>query len=223
MDFKRVTIFTGNYGSGKTEISINYSLLLKQKYRDVTLVDLDVINPYFRSREKAQFLEKKGISVVFPKNLTYADLPVIPATVYRIIQNQEAYGVIDVGGDEEGATALGSISRKLEEKDYEVNLVINTYRDRTSDVQGIIDTAKRVEERSKLQIDNLVCNANLAKETKIEHLEKGYGIIKKAAEEMEIPLKFISVREDLASQLKSFEPGEEIFPIKVFMKPPWEI
>ncbi len=222
MNFKRITIFTGNYGSGKTEIAINYSLLLKKEYEHIILIDLDVINPYFRSREKAEFLEKQGISVVFPKNLVYADLPIIPADVYSLIQNPEACGVIDVGGDIEGATALGSISQRLNKDDCEMNLVVNTYRDRTNTVEGIIETGKRIEERSKLKIDNLICNVNLGKETELKHLKKGYQIVKKAAEKMETTLKFISIKEELLPYLDNLKFSGEIFPIKIFMKPPWE-
>ncbi|HLV09908.1 MAG TPA: hypothetical protein VKY40_06845 [Halanaerobiales bacterium] len=223
MEHKRISIFTGNYGSGKTELAINFSLFLKKRYKKIMLIDLDVINPYFRSREKAEFLEKRGIKVIYPANLHYADLPVVPADVYSLLQNKKVSGVIDAGGDKEGATALGSISRKLVKDDYEMNLVVNTYRDRTEDVEGIINTARRIEEGSRLQIDNLICNVNLGRETLPEHIKKGYQIIQKAAEEMAIPIKFIAVREDILPVLDEPGSGEEIFPLRIFMKLPWEV
>ena len=223
MEHKRITIFTGNYGSGKTEIAVNFSLFLKEKYKKVILIDLDVINPYFRSREKADLLEEKGIRVIYPQNLRYADLPVVSPEVYSLLQSDKDYGVIDAGGDKEGATALGSISRKLVKDDYEMNLVVNTYRDRTEDVEGIINTARRIEEGSRLEIDNLICNVNLGRETLPEHIKKGYQIIQKAAEEMAIPIKFIAVRKDILPGLDEPGSGEEIFPLRIFMKLPWEV
>jgi len=113
MDYKRVTIFTGNYGSGKTEISINYSLFLSGIISHVLLVDLDVVNPYFRSREKAEFLEKEGIKIIFPKRLAHADLPIISADLYSIIEDENIYGVLDVGGDDDGAAPLRQLPPRL--------------------------------------------------------------------------------------------------------------
>lgn len=222
MDFKRVTIFTGNFGSGKTELSINYSLLLAEHYTNVALVDLDVINPYFRSREKAEFLEDKGIEVIFPKNLVHADLPIVPASVQKLIQNKEIRGVIDVGGDEDGAIALSSVSRKLEKKDYEMSLVINTLRYATGDLEGIIDVKERIEKKSRLSFDNIICNINLGRETTVDDLKEGYPLIKEASKVLNLPIKFISIKRELLPLPSNFKVDEEIFPIDIYMKPPWE-
>ncbi|MDI3546708.1 MAG: hypothetical protein PWR10_360 [Halanaerobiales bacterium] len=222
MDFSRVTIFTGNYGSGKTEISINYSLLLAEQFSNILLVDLDVLNPYFRSREKAEFLEEKGVEVIFPKNLLHADLPIISARVQKLIQNIDYRGVIDVGGDEEGAIALSSVSRKLAEDDYEMNLVVNTLRTFTGNVEGIMEAKERIEMRSRLKVDNIICNTNLGVETGIEEIKEGYPIVKEAAQKMGLPVKFIAVRRDLLPLIdEDFKVDEEIFPIDIFMTPPW--
>jgi len=222
MDYKRVTIFTGNYGSGKTEISINYSLFLSGIISHVLLVDLDVVNPYFRSREKTELLAKNDIEVIYPHKLLYADLPIIPAEIQKLTTNRNNYGVIDLGGDEEGATVLGSISPKLSDQEYELNLVVNNFRSFTRNQEGIIETRKRIEDRSRLKVDNLICNANLGRETGIDDIKKGYLIIKETALKLEIPIKFISVRRDLLPLMKEdFEVEEELFPIDIYMNPPW--
>jgi len=222
MDYKRITIFTGNYGSGKTEISINYSLFLSRIISRVLLVDLDVVNPYFRSREKAELLAKNDIEVIYPHQLLYADLPIIPAEIQKLTTNRKNYGVIDVGGDEEGATVLGSISPKLTDDEYELNLVVNSFRSFTSNLQGIMETRKRIEKSSRLRVNNIICNANLGNETGLNDVKKGYLIIKETALKLEIPIKFISIRRDLLPLIKEdFEVEEELFPIDIYMNPPW--
>src|SRR6056297_466048 len=125
MKDKRITLFTGNFGSGKTEISLNYALHLRENNKKVAVVDLDVINPYFRSRAKSELMEEHDIEVIYPKELKHADLPVITADIKKLLQNKEYYGVIDVGGDEDGATVLGSIADSLKETAYQLNLVVN--------------------------------------------------------------------------------------------------
>lgn len=221
MNFNRITIFTGNYGSGKTELAINYSLLLARQNSPVLLVDLDLINPYFRSREKAEILAEKGVEVIYPKNLVYADLPVIPPAVNKLIGNQQYSGVIDVGGDQAGATALGSISDKLRAGDYEMNLVINTLREQTANLPGIIAVKERIEQQSKLSFDHIICNVNLGSATTIADIAEGYQLIKEGARVLELPIKFIALREDLLPLANELAVEEQLLPIKLFMKPPW--
>lgn len=219
---KRVTIFTGNFGSGKTEISLNYALHLKEKNDKVAVIDLDTINPYFRSREKNELMEEKDIEVIYPKELKYADLPIITPNIKKLLQNDEYYGVIDVGGEEDGATVLGSIADDVRGIDYELNLVINTKRPFTEDVKGIIKMKEKIESASKLDVDNLICNINLGEKTTIEDVKKGYPLVKEASQELNLPIKFISVREDLKVKLEKLDYEEEIFTIERFLKNPWD-
>lgn len=221
MDFKRITIFAGNFGSGKTELSINYGLELTAHYSRVALADLDVINPYFRSREKVDFLEEKGIEVIFPKKLAHADLPIISPMVKKIIQTDSIYGVFDIGGNDDGAIALGSISRQLKNKEYEMNFVVNTLRPYTDNLKGIIEMKKRIEVSSRLEFDNLIYNTNLGAETDVEHIKSDYPLIKKASDVLELPLKFMAVKKDLLPLPDNFKPGIEIFPVKIYMHLPW--
>lgn len=222
MKDKRITVFTGNFGSGKTEISLNYALHLRKNREKVVIVDLDVINPYFRSREKEQIMEEQGIEVIYPKKLKYADLPIITADLKRLLQNEEYYGVIDVGGDKDGATVLGSIADSVKAAEYELNLVVNTKRPFTSDVEGIIKMKDQIESAGKITVDNLICNINLGKDTQLIDLKEGYPIVKNAADKMNIPIKFISVREDLKEGILKLNYEEEIFTINRFLKNPWD-
>jgi len=222
MQVKRVTIFTGNFGSGKTEISLNYALHLKEKSSKVAVIDLDTINPYFRSREKNELMEEHGIEVIYPKELKYADLPVITPDIKRLLQNEEYYGVIDVGGEEDGATVLGSIADSVRGTEFEVNLVINTKRPFTEDLEGIIKMKEKIESASKLDIDNLVCNINLGEETTIEDVKNDYPMVKKASDKLNLPIKFISVRKELEGDLEKLDYKEETFAIERFLKNPWD-
>ena len=221
MDLKRITIFAGNFGSGKTELSINLAEKLAENYEKVVLVDLDVVNPYFRSREKDDFMEGKGVEVVYPRELENADLPIITADVHKVIQDDSIHGILDIGGNDDGAIALGSVSRQLTKDDYEMNLVVNTMRPSTSDFSGIKDMKERIEYSSKLEFDNIICNINLGKETEIEDIKEGYPLVKEASQKLGLPIKFISIREDLLPLPESFQPNEEIFPVNIHMNPPW--
>jgi len=219
---KRITIFAGNYGSGKTELAINYALRLKSEGGQVVLADLDVVNPYFRSREKNEFLKEKGIEVIFPARLAKADLPVISADVKKIIQNKDLKGIFDVGGDDDGAVALGSVSRKLKKSDYEMSLVVNTMRPFTSKLDGIVKMKNMIEKNGKLSFDNIICNINLGRETKLEHIKKGYPLVKEASEKLDLPIKYLVVMKKLLPLPEDFIINEKIFPIDIFMKQPWE-
>lgn len=221
---KRITVFTGNFGSGKTEISLNYALHLKENHdiNKIAVVDLDVINPYFRSREKSDLMEEKGIEVIYPKKLKYADLPIITPDINRLLQNDNYYGVIDVGGDKDGATVLGSIADSVKKTDYELNLVVNTKRPFTNNVDGIIEMKEMIEEASKISVDNLICNINIGDSTSIEDIKEGYKTVKQASKQLNIPIKFISIKEDLLGDLEKFEYKEELFAIQRFLKNPWD-
>jgi hypothetical protein len=222
MEDKKVTVFTGNFGSGKTEISLNYALHLIKENEKVAVIDLDTVNPYFRSREKNELMEEKGIEVVYPKELKYADLPIITPNIKKYLQNEDYYTVIDVGGEEDGAKVLASIAGDVEKTDYEINLVINTKRPFTDNLEGIKKMKQKIESASKLSVDNLVCNINLGAETTIEDVKNDYPLVKKASKELDLPIKFISVRKDLQGDLEKLDYKEDIFTIERLLKNPWD-
>ena len=222
MEDQKVTVFTGNFGSGKTEISLNYALHLKEENDKVAVIDLDTVNPYFRSREKNDLMEEEGIEVVYPKELKYADLPIVTPNIKKYLQNEDYYSVIDVGGEEDGAKVLASIAGDVEKTDYEINLVINTKRPFTDNLEGIKKMKQKIESASKLSVDNLICNINLGAETTIEDVKNDYPLVKKASQELDLPIKFISVRKDLQGDLEKLDYKEDMFTIERLLKNPWD-
>ncbi|MFW5878046.1 MAG: ATP-binding protein [bacterium] len=221
MHAHRLTIFAGNFGSGKTEISLNYALKLAEGTEKVYVVDMDVINPYFRSREKQKFLQEKGVEVVYPRELKYADLPIITADVKKVLADDNSYGIFDLGGSKDGARALGSISSSICGNDYEMNLVVNTLRPETSNIDGIKRIRENIEEAARLQFDHLICNINLGPETEPDTIKENYSLVENAAKELSLPIKFIAINEELLVDDNEYHFDREILPLKIFMNPPW--
>ena len=123
MEHKRLTLFAGHYGSGKTNIAVNYALLLAKEGKDVVIADLDIVNPYFRTKDSAAVLEQAGVSLISPKFAnTNVDLPALPAESYRLVQDKSIYGIMDIGGDDRGAYALGRyVPAMKEENNYRIS------------------------------------------------------------------------------------------------------
>ena len=127
MEHKRITLFAGHYGSGKTNIAVNYALHLKESYDKISIADLDIVNPYFRTKDSEGYLESRGIHLISSEYAnSNVDVPALPAEAYAIIDDETVHAVIDVGGDDRGALALGRYSPSiLKQNDYEMLLVIN--------------------------------------------------------------------------------------------------
>ena len=163
---RRINIFTGAFGSGKTELALNYAVKLLETGKKVTAVDLDLINPYFRIRSVREALETRGINVVSPRGkLAGADVPALPPAILGVLEDSSTYGVLDVGGDDIGAAALGRFRNNLVEGSFNLYFVVNTCRLHTRDVPGILSVMNRVEKASRLQINALISNPNLGPET----------------------------------------------------------
>lgn len=137
MGFKRITLFAGHYGSGKTNVAINYALLLKKSFERVKIADLDIVNPYFRTKDSERVLEENAVELISSDYAgTNVDFPALPAKAYSIIDDVGVHAVIDVGGDDRGALVLGRYSDKIKAgEDYEMFFVINKYRPLTRDAQ----------------------------------------------------------------------------------------
>ena len=143
---KRVTLFCGHYGSGKTNVALNYALHLKQDGGDVTVADLDIVNPYFRTKDSRQDLEEAGIRLICSEYAnTNVDIPALPSDLYSITDDKSHHVVIDVGGDDRGALALGRIAPAiLEENSYEMLLVINRFRPLTPDAPSTVEVMREI-------------------------------------------------------------------------------
>lgn len=188
----KIHVTVGHYGSGKTEFSVNYALYLKKTYDNVILVDLDIVNPYFRSNDARKILEAAGITVIAPDYAgTNVDIPVLPPEVMRIFNEPDAQIVVDVGGDDDGAIALGRYKRFFDNADFEMNLVVNTRRPLSGTVEEIIEMKENIEISSRLLVTSIIADTNIADETTKEIIEEGYEITKQAAFKMNLPVKYV--------------------------------
>lgn len=221
---KRISIVTGNLGSGKTEIAINLALRMAHQGKKTYLVDLDIINPYFRTRLVRNKLEEMGLKVITPLgDLSFADLPALSPAIKGVIENRQCTGIFDVGGDDVGAVALGRYSDLLAAEDFLMIFVINTCRPFTGDVRGIIKYLRSIEGASRLKAGGLVCNTNLGPETGPDTVLEGYRTVTEVSRQTGIPLLFTVVKSDLYINIKELLQGEsEILSIDTYMKPPWQ-
>ncbi|HHY93277.1 MAG TPA: hypothetical protein GX511_08040 [Firmicutes bacterium] len=217
---KRITIFTGAFGSGKTELALNYALQVAKDGFRVALADLDIVSPYFRSRDAAARLAVQGIEVIAPLGeLAQADLPVIVPRVHGALADSELHVVLDVGGDDPGATALGQFSDQLQKLPHAVLLVVNTCRPFTRDLSGILSMASTIERAARLKVTGLIANSNLGAETTPDIIRAGIARVAEAARALGVPVVAAGVRNDLVSQVGQL--SVPIFPIHIFLLPPW--
>jgi len=219
---KRIKIFVGGFGSGKTEIAINYSINCRKSHAKVAIVDLDIVNPYFRTREAKNTLSLKGIKVISPEGkMAYADLPLISPEIKGLIQNSNYHLILDVGGDDVGTVVLGNFNYFIKDLDYEMLLVVNSYRPFTQSVPQIKQMVQEIENTSRLKINGIVSNPNLSSQTDEETIKKGHILIKQASQKLNLPIKFICIDKRFSKKIKKENFEESIFYIERFMHLPW--
>ena len=216
----RFIVITGNYGSGKTELSLNLALALSRKEK-TTLVDLDIVNPYFRTGEKADMLRNAGIRVLMPTfALTTVDIPALPAEIQSVFETPSDRVLFDVGGDDTGAAALGRYcpSFMKERENTTVALVVNCMRPLTMEADDITDLAERIESRGRLKIDLLVNNTNLADETTAEMVEKGEETVLRCAERLGVKRVCSAGKPEILQACSLRTP---VLEVTRYMKPEW--
>ncbi|GMQ58833.1 hypothetical protein AN1V17_32290 [Vallitalea sediminicola] len=214
-----ISIFTGNFGSGKTEMAINSALRSAEQGKKTVLVDVDVVNPFFRSAEVKPLLEEKNIKVITPNfATTNVDIPSLPASIYSVFNMENTNVFFDVGGDEDGATSLGQFKRYFDDCDYKMYFVINTRRPFTSNEQDIINLMKQVELRSRLKITDLVNNTNLSYETTEEIILQGQKIIDNVSDMTNISIAYINAKKDISVDLPE-KHKDKLFYMDLFMQP----
>ncbi len=213
---KRVTLFAGHYGSGKTNIAVNYALALKEMGNNVVVADLDIVNPYFRTKDSTDELNAKGIEIISPEFAnTNVDLPALPASVYGVVQNKLRHAVLDIGGDDRGAYALGRYAPYiLEENDFEMIFVANFLRPLTRTPEEAHEVMREIEEAGHIPFTAIVNNSNLGKDTEAEDVEKTDILAKKLSELSGLPLLFTTATEDVAKKLTL----QNVLPMKLQKK-----
>jgi MinD superfamily P-loop ATPase len=190
MEHKRLTLFAGHYGSGKTNIAVNYAMLLAEEGKKVCIADLDIVNPYFRTKDSEKELAERGISLISSHYAnTNVDLPAIPAESYRLVQDKSIYGVVDIGGDDRGAYALGRFADAIKaEGNYRMAFVINRYRPLTSTVEDTVEIMKEIEEASGIKFTCIVNNSNIGPETTRETVIDSLEFAEKVSAVVELPI-----------------------------------
>lgn len=216
----RVFLFFGMFGSGKTELSINWSLYLKTHFQQVALADIDTISPYFRSRDETDHMARRGVQVITPpKPLMKADLPIIAPQVGGFIQNPAYHVVIDVGGNDVGATVLGSLHHFLDAQNYISFFVINAQRPFSTDVESIKANIDQLSMKGRVRVDFLINNTHLGAYTDQPLIERGEDIVRQVSESCGVPFGF-------TAQAKDFFPANMMphnsFPLELHMNTTYE-
>jgi len=210
----RKLVIVGAYGSGKTEFALNLAKQMAAN-ESLVLVDLDIVNPYFRSRDATELLESLGVEVVYNRDFRDADLPALSARTDTVVAGTETV-IIDVGGDD-GARVLGRYKAHLIKNQAEIWMVVNCFRPFTADAAGIISTARRIEAKSGLKITALVNNSNLGRETTAEHVRQGAAIVSEAAGQMGVHVPYHCCRPPFISQLPEFK--DKLFAMELSLFP----
>ena len=214
---RRVKVLVGHYGSGKTELAVNMALALR-KSAPVMLVDLDIVNPFFRSAEVKPLLAEHGVEIVYPAYaLSGVDIPILPAEVERAFTTN-GFSVFDVGGDDDGAVALGRYHAQFAACPADVYFVVNPFRPRTAQVEQVLRLLAEVQRRARLAVTGLAVNANLGAETTEEEILAGRGFIARVAEESGLPVAFEAGLESALSPLEAVWPQ---LPIRRYLTPEW--
>lgn len=202
---KRLTLFAGHYGSGKTNLAVNYAKLMKKEGYDVIIADLDIVNPYFRTKDSEKELNELGIELISSKFAnTNLDIPSLPQEMYRTVQDKTKHAVMDIGGDDAGAVALGRFAPFIKEEDnYDMVFVVNFFRPLSRTAEEAFEIMKEIEAASKLKFTSIVNNSNLGELTTAEDVLSTENEVHKLVSLSGLPLKMTSVKESLFDELNN--------------------
>ena len=215
MDHKRLTLFAGHYGSGKTNIAVNYALQLAKEKRKVCIADLDIVNPYFRTKDSAEELAAAGVHLISPQFAnTNVDLPALPAETYRLLTDKSTYGIMDIGGDDRGAYALGRyVPAILEEGNYRMAFVANCYRPLTRTPEDALEVMREIEAACGLKFTCIINNSNLGTETTPQTVLDSAPFIEALSRISGLPIFLHTATIDVAGGLEG--KLSPVFPLKL--------
>ena len=218
MNHKRVTLFAGHYGSGKTNIAVNYAFHLASLGKKVCIADLDIVNPYFRTKDSQQELERAGVELISPQFAnSNVDLPALPAEAYRLVEDKSVYGIMDIGGDDRGAYALGRYTPFLKKEDnYRMVFVANCYRPLTRTLEETMEVMREIESACGLAFTDIVNNSNLCGETTAKTVLDSLAYVEKLQQLSGLPLWMHTAEESVAKELEGTIP--EVFPMQLQTK-----
>lgn len=219
---KRINIFTGHFGSGKTEVAVNYAVKMALQGKKTAIVDLDIVNPFFRTADAKKVLEEKGIKVITPVYAnTNVDVPSLPADINSAFEDRSYHVVLDVGGDDLGAKVLSRYNEQIRNEDYIHYFVINTRRPMTKTVDEIEEMIREIETSARLKVDYLVNNANLLGANTAKIIGEASEIIAGVSSKLSIPVGFISGMEEVLQKYNGDKETERLYMDK-FIRLPWE-
>ncbi|MDR3729434.1 MAG: hypothetical protein Q3X94_06595 [Oscillospiraceae bacterium] len=217
----KLVLITGHYGSGKTEFSVNLALQAAECPQKLALADLDIVNPYFRSRERKEQLDARGIRLIASSQAcTDADVPSLPADVFALFQDPDLYGIVDVGGDPDGARVLARFQPQIMATPHEMLCVVNANRPETRDADRAVSYLRAIEATCGVPMTGLVNNTHLCGETTVEEILKGARLVREVSERTGLPVVCHVVVKALCGD--KMLAGLPLFPIDIYMKKPWE-
>ena len=209
MEHKRLTLFAGHYGSGKTNIAVNYALHLAAEGKKVCIADLDIVNPYFRTKDSARELEAAGVHLISPQFAnSNVDLPALPAEAYRLVTDRETYGIMDIGGDDRGAYALGRyVPGIVAEDNYRMVFVANASRPLTRTPEEAMEVMAEIEAACNLKFTDIINNSNLGSETTVETVLNSVAFVEKLSSLSGLPVFATTAVAEVAAELSGKIPN----------------
>ena len=219
MNYKRITLLCGHYGSGKTNLAVNMALDLSKDHDKVVIADLDIVNPYFRTIDSAEDLREAGVKLVVSSYAnSNVDIPALPQEMYSLVDDRSLTCIVDVGGDDRGAYALGRIAGAIrEENDYDMFLVINRYRPLTPDAESTLEIMHEIEAAASLKFTGIINNSNLAAETEAETVLASVPYAEEVSRLSGLPLVMTGAEETVAEQLNGRI--DNVFPLHLQKRP----
>ncbi len=216
-----VAVFAGGFGSGKSEVALNWAMEKAQESTRVTLVDLDLVNPYFVSRDLKKELNHKGITLVAPSgDLSFGDVPHIPANILTHLR-QDNDMIIDLAGDEVGTVVLGYLSTWVKQRSsIDLYLVVNPYRPFAGDLDSVQELKAGLERAGRMAFTGIISNPNLVEASDVSTIMEGHQRVQAYARAMNLPVSFLTVHERFYSELFPIY-GSLLKKIRLYLRPDW--
>ena len=221
MKFKRLTLMAGHYGSGKTNIAVNLAMMLKKEGEDVVIADLDIVNPYYRTKDSEEELRAAGIPLISSEYAnSNVDVPALPQELYSIVDVKSRHAIVDIGGDDRGALALGRYTPYiLEENNFDMLLVINKYRPLTPDTESTLEVMREIEVAGGLPFTGIVNNSNLGRETTPGDVIASDAYAQEIAAATGLPIRMTTVKAEIAGEVAAVLP--DVVPLHLQDKRLW--
>ena len=223
IQLRGIVVIVGNYGSGKTEVAINLAVHHKRAGMSVRIADLDLVNPYFRTREARKQLSDVDIEVILPpEEFLVADLPILTPLIAGMIRNPGELDLIDAGGDPVGARVLSTLADAFEHRPYQMLQVVNPMRPKTDTVEGCLALRREIELAARLSVTGWIGNAHLIDDTRPDDIIRGYEFVRKLSGESGLPVTCVTAAADLLPQIPSSRFACPVLPIDRQLVPPWK-